>query len=182
MAAILLFFSISQARMYNPETGRYLSPDPIGLEGGLNLFVYTENDPVNGIDPEGLETWVCTKPLDVIGDKGEKISGTKSGPDIWGNPLYHKYLCIGNPDAPKCGGQSSKGGKPYAPGTKSKDVYRKSRCKSIEPANECLERCIDVAFNGSRPFYGVIGPFTTNCKEWADDILKGCRKKCKPYK
>ena len=41
-------------RYYDPETGRYLSPDPIGLEGGLNLYAYMENDPVNWSDPWGL--------------------------------------------------------------------------------------------------------------------------------
>jgi RHS repeat-associated protein len=27
-------------RYYNPKTGRYITPDPIGLEGGINLFAY----------------------------------------------------------------------------------------------------------------------------------------------
>ena len=48
-------------RYYNPDTGRYLSPDPIGLEGGLNLYAYVENDPVNWMDPEGLEAIVVCK-------------------------------------------------------------------------------------------------------------------------
>ncbi|MCF6247125.1 MAG: RHS repeat-associated core domain-containing protein [Desulfobacula sp.] len=41
-------------RYYDPMTGRYLTPDPIGLAGGINPFVYAENNPVNLIDPEGL--------------------------------------------------------------------------------------------------------------------------------
>ena len=41
-------------RFYDPETGRYLSPDPIGLEGGLNLYAYVGNDPVNFFDSTGL--------------------------------------------------------------------------------------------------------------------------------
>ena len=41
-------------RYYDPDTGRYLSPDPIGLEGGLNLYAYVENDPVNWVDMFGL--------------------------------------------------------------------------------------------------------------------------------
>ncbi len=41
-------------RYYDPETGRYLTPDPIGLAGGINPFVYSENNPVNYIDPLGL--------------------------------------------------------------------------------------------------------------------------------
>src|SRR4030042_5549640 len=40
-------------RYYNSQTGRYIIPDPIGLEGGINMFVYT-NNPVNYIDPYGL--------------------------------------------------------------------------------------------------------------------------------
>jgi RHS repeat-associated protein len=43
-------------RYYDPKTGRYLTPDPIGLDGGINLFPYVKNNPVNWIDPEGLQT------------------------------------------------------------------------------------------------------------------------------
>ncbi|OPX99190.1 MAG: putative deoxyribonuclease RhsC [Syntrophorhabdus sp. PtaB.Bin006] len=40
-------------RYYDPKTGRYITADPIGLEGGVNLFGYVGNDPVNRRDPEG---------------------------------------------------------------------------------------------------------------------------------
>ncbi len=43
-------------RFYDPTTGRYISADPIGLEGGLNLYSYANQNPVNFIDPEGLKT------------------------------------------------------------------------------------------------------------------------------
>jgi RHS repeat-associated protein len=43
-----------RARWYSPELGRWLSPDPIGLEGGLNLYEAFVNNPVNYRDPSGL--------------------------------------------------------------------------------------------------------------------------------
>ncbi len=42
-------------RYYDPALGRYLTPDPIGLAGGINPYVYCLNDPVNLIDPMGLK-------------------------------------------------------------------------------------------------------------------------------
>ncbi len=43
-----------RARWYDPSTGRWLSKDPILLEGGLNLYAFCGNDPVNFRDPWGL--------------------------------------------------------------------------------------------------------------------------------
>lgn len=41
-------------RFYNPELGRYMEPDPIGLEGGLNPYTYAGNNPVMNTDSSGL--------------------------------------------------------------------------------------------------------------------------------
>ena len=50
-----------RARWYDPETGRWLSTDPIGLAGGLNLYAFCGNEPINSSDPEGIvaETIEC---------------------------------------------------------------------------------------------------------------------------
>jgi len=42
-------------RDYDPKTGRYIQADPIFFQGGLNRYVYVLNDPINLVDPLGLE-------------------------------------------------------------------------------------------------------------------------------
>jgi RHS repeat-associated protein len=44
-----------QNRYYDPAVGRFISQDPIGFLQGTNLFRYVDDDPVNGIDPLGLQ-------------------------------------------------------------------------------------------------------------------------------
>ncbi|MBI5492888.1 MAG: RHS repeat-associated core domain-containing protein [Deltaproteobacteria bacterium] len=46
-----------RARYYDPGTGRFITKDPIGFAGGVNLYLYTGNNPVNRIDPLGLD-WI----------------------------------------------------------------------------------------------------------------------------
>ena len=42
-----------RARWYDPELGRFLSEDPIGIAGGINQYAFAAGDPVNGSDPSG---------------------------------------------------------------------------------------------------------------------------------
>ncbi|WP_448089709.1 RHS repeat-associated core domain-containing protein [Pseudomonas azerbaijanoccidentalis] len=67
-------------RYYHPDTGRYLTPDPVKLAGGLNAYRYTPN-PTGWVDPLGLSGNCpggnrpgCSAPDDVVGvkvDEGE---------------------------------------------------------------------------------------------------------------
>ncbi|MBW8890214.1 MAG: RHS repeat protein [Fibrobacteres bacterium] len=45
-------FHYNRFRYYDPETGRFISPDPIGPDGGLNLYAYVAN-PLSWVDIYG---------------------------------------------------------------------------------------------------------------------------------
>ncbi|NOS76086.1 MAG: RHS repeat-associated core domain-containing protein [Methyloglobulus sp.] len=43
----------NHTRYFQPRTGRYLQPDLIGLEGGINVYTYANGNPVMYMDPTG---------------------------------------------------------------------------------------------------------------------------------
>jgi len=57
-------------RYYSPSLGRWLSSDPIGEQGGINLFGFLGNNPVDYFDELGLAcSWsvgLCTRPLQAL--------------------------------------------------------------------------------------------------------------------
>ena len=44
-----------KARAYSASLGRFLQTDPIGFAGGPNFYAYVGNDPINFVDPLGLQ-------------------------------------------------------------------------------------------------------------------------------
>jgi RHS repeat-associated protein len=54
------------ARDYDSETGRWTTKDPIGFAGGSNMYQYVTGDPVNYVDPSGLDPCKITTALGVV--------------------------------------------------------------------------------------------------------------------
>jgi RHS repeat-associated protein len=55
----------NNARYYQPKSARFVSADPIGLNGGINDYAYVDGDPVNNVDPSGYALtsvdWTCMR-------------------------------------------------------------------------------------------------------------------------
>ena len=45
---------LCQHRYYDSSTGRFVNRDPIDYKGGLNLYAYCANNPINTTDPNGF--------------------------------------------------------------------------------------------------------------------------------
>ncbi len=59
---------------YAPRWGRWLSKDPIGERGGVNLYGMVGNDPLNYIDCLGLARRTCQCDTKAVNSKGQEMS------------------------------------------------------------------------------------------------------------
>ncbi len=88
-------------RYYSPTTGRFITRDPIGYEGGLNEYAYTRNNPVMRGDPSGLDPDDDPLSVDEAGHQGyyrSFLGGVHTGAQI-GIKACQMYACwnpIGN--------------------------------------------------------------------------------------
>lgn len=55
-------------RYYDPAIGRFLTRDPIGYAGGINLYAYCQNGPINYADPYGTFRLSVPKPIQDVVD------------------------------------------------------------------------------------------------------------------
>lgn len=82
-------------RYYDPRLGSWLSRDPIGLEGGVNLYTYCHGNPVMFWDPSGLqvgppkgiEEWIP-----VWGPGRDAVNEFQTGQYGWA--LFHTAVAI----------------------------------------------------------------------------------------
>jgi len=58
-------------RDYDPRTGRYLTSDPVGLEGGDNTYAYANNNVLGSLDVLGLSSELVGLPRNASNDQGE---------------------------------------------------------------------------------------------------------------
>ena len=119
-------------RYYNPPIGRYLTPDPIGLLGGINLFLYASSNPIILTDKNGLGPDNCG-----LSDAELQNILDKYAPNISLKTL-------------KCMIYAESSGNPFAINFDTKD------CPIPQTAYGCMQ--IKLGFEDTQKFCGALVP------------------------
>ncbi|MBA3581609.1 MAG: RHS domain-containing protein [Gammaproteobacteria bacterium] len=152
-------------RDYDPSIGRYIESDPIGLRGGVNTYGYALQNPGRYKDIFGLETYQCTRPLNVL--------------PISIGLLHHQYICVGNEkEGYTCGGLGPTGDINGSPGQIEPDKYKPDNCKKTQDKDDCIESCIKKKLSEPPPYYDIRLNNGANCQTYAPNTETECVMIC----
>ena len=129
----LMFY---RARYYNPAWGKFVSEDPIGVKGGVNLYAYVRSHPTISTDPLGTQEFFLSEPPEGWLPWAELPWGSQDGPGA--GKLFPRNMgpCEGEmPDRTYCGKPTLKEPK-YSPRQLNRDhIIPRSRGGNNSPEN-----------------------------------------------
>ncbi len=151
-------------RYYDPKTGRYITADPIGLAGGINLFGYVGENPVVGYDTSGLAE-ACSRRWDF-------------GPAAYAFPLRHCYMAFSDGSTLSYDTQGIH--KDHVPGTWFKNCYKLEKNNENQCSKGCTEDCLRTEMRNndefSKPKHGYLFIDHNCCDSVRRAIVKcGCK-------
>jgi type VI secretion system secreted protein VgrG len=157
-------FYYNRYRFYDPAVGRYISQDPIGLAGGVNLYEYAGN-PVDYIDPFGLAQ-ICNRPL----------KGAPKDIRLWGFGtdlgVYHEHIFYDDGSNQNIG---------YGQGGTFEErdhefINDKYRCQLWHPRNEfddkVMRQAVKEEINTGKWTAEKYNFITHNCQDFVTDVKK----------
>ncbi len=168
-----------RARYYDASVGRFISEDPIGFQGGIDFYAYTLNNPVNWIDPFGLEVQECRRPLNGMPFNSHLpphtfVYSTQKGTGYGLGPKNNWDAAWAAESGKAVPGNIEKD-YPYDPSGKLKPNYQCSKVSDDKCFEDCVnQKSLDATRNPPSWQLGVY-----QCDTWANDIERQCRQQCK---
>jgi RHS repeat-associated protein len=138
-------------RVYDPQIGRFITSDPIGLAGGRNTYGYGNQNPLRYTDPRGLNIDVCYYP-DGITHVGYGVPGVDQG--TFG---YYPKTHL-----------------PIYPGEVKHDPQDEKReCKTI-PSSEDQDKCMLNCRLKKMDNPGIYSVGTNQCTSFVRECMREC--------
>lgn len=162
-----------RARYYNPETGTWISEDPIEFDSGdQNLYRYVFNNPVNLTDFFGDKIFDCYRDLNIpfsTTRTADRIAQKYFDSDV----AMHQYFCIDNAEQPSsCKGFYKKGivreedplvGNPVC------FAVGRGDCPSEIAFDNCVWRHQKTGEYHARNY---------NCQDFVNEAIEKCQENC----
>ncbi|MGE0480047.1 MAG: RHS repeat-associated core domain-containing protein [Phycisphaerae bacterium] len=151
------------ARWYQPDIGRFIQRDPIGLAGGLSVYLYCGGNPVDSVDPRGLDRWIVGGPHRAIVvhidnryiELGIKMDTATGDDDRWWH--YPKDIIQDIMNAALCGTIGGVGTVYH------QDVGAPTGPPTIPTAPEEDRELLNNWPDGERVYYNI---WWRNCQHW----------------
>jgi len=174
-------------RYYDSKIGRYISIDPMGLDGGVNNYSYALNNTLSYKDSKGLIVKYCIRDLDVVGHPDTQ----QVDPQLHHSFIYVNGMTIGlTTNDPKLSRRCIIEGPGMLDPNNPDDLkvvnqpgYMNGSCQTIDCDSELA--LMLATYQDPVPHYclkpGGAGNSAKNCQEWAvDKIKENCKKDCNP--
>ena len=154
-------------RDYDPSTGRWPSRDPIGERGGVNLYGFVENAPVNKTDLLGRETVGAAYQTDgALGHAALEVGGKGYG---FGPKELRLFFTIGTTSNWEATAKPRKVWDLSIRKTGKFKDKRGGRC-----CDATLERVIQCADHFKATWEGTEWRLSRNCRHYVDTIISSC--------
>jgi len=170
-------------RFYSPQLGRWINRDPIEEAGGINLYGFVGNDPLNKIDPLGLKTKVEVHCTPIKSDWRARLARATHCSIIAEceetGEIIRWEVSGAVPDPDPDGRTPGTGAKKRTPFDKDDDSLANYKWEFSydvtvpeEPSVCCVFKCLDKKFSEIPDFkYDPLGP---NSNSFASTLLDQC--------